>query len=153
MSQDSIGVVTTDDESYRNGRQLRSKTSRANREALLQWSGLDLETKIFSPSGRGRTFFLTSLFIELIDSQDGAECWIDQSATAVESRLGFISSKRAWYSRRKPLVWQPSRNQLRSTPCECRQGWNQYSIRQPPESRTEQLWAEGFLACQQYIDR
>jgi hypothetical protein len=30
-------------------------------------SGLDLETKIFSTSGRGRTFFLTSLFIELND--------------------------------------------------------------------------------------
>ena len=30
-------------------------------------SGLDLETKIFSTSGRGRTVFLTSLFIELID--------------------------------------------------------------------------------------
>jgi hypothetical protein len=30
-------------------------------------SGLDLETKIFSPSGRGRSFFLTSLFIELIE--------------------------------------------------------------------------------------
>jgi hypothetical protein len=33
----------------------------------LTVSGLDLETKIFSASGRGRTFFLTSLFIELID--------------------------------------------------------------------------------------
>ena len=30
-------------------------------------SGLDLETKIFSTSGRGKTFFLTSLFIELQD--------------------------------------------------------------------------------------
>src|ERR1700694_2831471 len=30
-------------------------------------SGLDLETKIFSPSGRGGTFFLTSLFIEPTD--------------------------------------------------------------------------------------
>ena len=30
-------------------------------------SGLDLETKIFSTSGRGKTFFLTSLFIELIE--------------------------------------------------------------------------------------
>jgi hypothetical protein len=30
-------------------------------------SGLDLETQIFSASGRGRGFFLTSLFIELID--------------------------------------------------------------------------------------
>jgi len=29
-------------------------------------SGLEVETKIFSASGRGRTFFLTSLFIELI---------------------------------------------------------------------------------------
>jgi hypothetical protein len=31
----------------------------------LTGSGLDLETKIFSASGRGETFFLTSLFIEL----------------------------------------------------------------------------------------
>ena len=31
--------------------------------------------KIFSPSGRGRTFFLTSLFIELIDpGRGGFEC-------------------------------------------------------------------------------
>jgi hypothetical protein len=30
-------------------------------------SGLDLETKIFSPSGRGGAFFLTFLFIELIE--------------------------------------------------------------------------------------
>jgi hypothetical protein len=40
--------------------------SSAIRGALTD-SGLDLETKIFSESGRGRTFFLTSLFIELID--------------------------------------------------------------------------------------
>ena len=32
-------------------------------------SGLDLETKIFWPSGRGGAFFLTSLFIELIDPE------------------------------------------------------------------------------------
>ena len=36
-------------------------------EGHLQSVGLDLETTIFSTSGRGRTFFLTSLFIELID--------------------------------------------------------------------------------------
>jgi hypothetical protein len=30
-------------------------------------SGLEIETQIPSPSGRGRSFFLTSLFIELID--------------------------------------------------------------------------------------
>src|ERR1700732_200195 len=33
--------------------------------------GLDLETKTFSPSGRGGAFFLTSLFIELIDPAMG----------------------------------------------------------------------------------
>jgi hypothetical protein len=30
-------------------------------------NGLDLETKTFSASGRGGVFFLTSLFIELIE--------------------------------------------------------------------------------------
>jgi hypothetical protein len=30
-------------------------------------SGLDLETKILSASGRGGAFFLTSLFMELVD--------------------------------------------------------------------------------------
>ena len=33
----------------------------------LTGSGLDLETKIFSTSGRGKSFLLTSLFIELIE--------------------------------------------------------------------------------------
>jgi hypothetical protein len=32
----------------------------------VKWAGS--RDKIFSPSGRGRTFFLTSLFIELIDA-------------------------------------------------------------------------------------
>jgi len=41
-------------------------------------SGLDLETQIFSASGRGRSFFLTSLFIELID-----RCGECNSATPV----------------------------------------------------------------------
>ena len=51
-----------------NGKQAREKTSRTNREHAYS-SGLDLETKIFSASGRGGAFFLTSLFIELIDSK------------------------------------------------------------------------------------
>jgi len=42
----------------------QNKTSRAI-EGTITDSGLDLETKIFSPSGRGRGFFLTFLFIEL----------------------------------------------------------------------------------------
>jgi hypothetical protein len=41
--------------------------SNFSREAKLQYcSGLDLEKRNLA-SGRGRTFFLTSLFIELID--------------------------------------------------------------------------------------
>src|SRR6266851_3491221 len=40
--------------------------SRKSRGTLtVKWAGS--RNKIFSPSGRGRTFFLTSLFIELID--------------------------------------------------------------------------------------
>jgi hypothetical protein len=46
------------------------------------YRGLEIETKT-SPSGRGRTFFLTSLFIELIDL--GRDCGIasfyDRAAT------------------------------------------------------------------------
>jgi hypothetical protein len=66
LSQNSIGVVITEDETYRKGRQARANPLERNRWALTD-SGLDLETKIFSTSGRGRTFSLTSLFIELID--------------------------------------------------------------------------------------
>jgi hypothetical protein len=44
------------------------QTSPANRGHTYS-SGLDLETKIFSASGRGRSFFLTSLFIELIKGE------------------------------------------------------------------------------------
>ena len=62
--QDSIGVVTTRMKPAE--WQIRqSKTSRSNRGGTLTDSGLDLETKILSASGRGRVFFLTSLFIEL----------------------------------------------------------------------------------------
>ena len=54
------------DEPHRDGKQARAKPlQRIGRHTYS--SGLDLETKIFSPSGRGRSFFLTSLFIELID--------------------------------------------------------------------------------------
>ena len=59
----AIGVVITEDETHRKGRQARAKPVERNRWALT-YSGLDLETKIFSTSGRGRTFSLTSLFIE-----------------------------------------------------------------------------------------
>jgi transposase len=42
-----------------------SKSDRIDARKLAEWAGS--RDKIFSPSGRGRTFFLTSLFIELID--------------------------------------------------------------------------------------
>ncbi|HTF71040.1 MAG TPA: hypothetical protein VK638_51075, partial [Edaphobacter sp.] len=47
-------------------------------------SGLDLETKIFSASGRGRTFFLTSLFIELIEPER-IRYWIATEKSVVRS--------------------------------------------------------------------
>src|SRR5271163_3177282 len=43
------------------------RTLSSESRGALTGSGLDLETKIFSASGRGGTFFLTSLFIELIE--------------------------------------------------------------------------------------
>src|SRR5712692_10790778 len=46
-----------------NPEQNLSRTSRGT--LTVKWAGS--RDKIFSPSGRGRTFFLTSLFIELID--------------------------------------------------------------------------------------
>jgi hypothetical protein len=59
-----------EDETHRKGKQARAKPLERNRGALTV-SGLDLETKIFSASGRGGGFFLTSLFIELIDPAEG----------------------------------------------------------------------------------
>jgi hypothetical protein len=43
------------------------RTRSSESGGTLTGSGLDIETKIFSASGRGGTFFLTSLFIELIE--------------------------------------------------------------------------------------
>src|SRR5260370_42468729 len=57
----------------REGANKPQRASRANRRGTLTGSGLDLETKIFSASGRGRTFFLTSLFIELIEPREGLQ--------------------------------------------------------------------------------
>src|SRR5450759_2148448 len=68
-------------------------------EGHLQSVGLDLETTIFSTSGRGRTFFLTSLFIELIDflSQLKFPC---QVASKTDSRSDrshrFTPRTRPW---------------------------------------------------------
>ena len=56
---------------HRRGNQTKGKPSRA--KSLSESgdarpdSGLDTETQVLSSSGRGRSFFLTSLFIELID--------------------------------------------------------------------------------------
>src|ERR1017187_2209113 len=68
MSQDSIGVVTTGrgklQEWKTTQKQNLSRKSRGTR-TVVKWARS--RDKIFSPSGRGRAFFLTSLFIELID--------------------------------------------------------------------------------------
>jgi hypothetical protein len=48
----------------------KQNLSRKSRGTLtVKWAGS--RDKIFSPSGRGRTFLLTSLLIELIDRQSG----------------------------------------------------------------------------------
>ena len=60
-------------------------------------SGLDLETKIFSTSGRGKTFFLTSLFIELIDPDWVALLRSNDSASKrsyLRFRLGLFAAAR-----------------------------------------------------------
>ena len=67
MSQDSIGVVTTGRGKLQEWKTTQKQNlSRKSRGTLtVKWAGS--RDKIFSVSGRGRTFFLTSLFIELID--------------------------------------------------------------------------------------
>jgi hypothetical protein len=67
------------------------RTSRANRGGTLTGSGLDLETRIFSASGRGGTFFLTSPFIELIEVFPNA--WISISNA---KRVGIWKWVFAW---------------------------------------------------------
>src|ERR1039457_1744649 len=69
MSQDSIGVVTTGRGKLQEWKTTQKQNlSRKSRGTLtVKWAGS--RDKIFSPSGRGRTFFLTSLFIELIDKR------------------------------------------------------------------------------------
>src|SRR2546425_906708 len=64
MSQDSIGVVTTGQGKPQEWKTTQKHNlSRKSRGTLtVKWAGS--RDKIFSPSGRGRTFFLTSLFIE-----------------------------------------------------------------------------------------
>jgi hypothetical protein len=72
MSSSGEKIVTPEDESHGNGKQARTNLSSESR-GTLTGSGLDLETKIFSASGRGETFLLTSLFIELIEALIGNE--------------------------------------------------------------------------------
>jgi hypothetical protein len=71
MSRDSIGVVTTGRRKLQEWKTTQKQNlSRKSRGTLtVKWAGS--RDKIFSPSGRGRTFFLTSLFIELIERFDG----------------------------------------------------------------------------------
>src|ERR1035441_10073077 len=66
MSQDPIGVVTTGRGKLQEWKTTQKQNlSRKSRGTLtVKWAGS--RDKIFSSSGRGRTFFLTSLFIELI---------------------------------------------------------------------------------------
>ena len=51
----------------------------------MKWAGS--RDKIFSPSGRGRTFFLTSLFIELIDRVVSVIAFHEKAG---RSQVGFV---------------------------------------------------------------
>jgi hypothetical protein len=88
MSQDSIGVVTTGRGKLQEWKTTQKQNlSRKSRGTLtVKWAGS--RDKIFSPSGRGITFFLTSLFIELIEKD------IDIDDPEVESDNGKQKSPR-----------------------------------------------------------
>jgi hypothetical protein len=62
----STGIVATGRENQTKGKPSRAKSQSKSGDARIG-SGLDIETQLLSASGRGRSFFLTSLFIELID--------------------------------------------------------------------------------------
>jgi hypothetical protein len=82
------------------------QTSRANWRGTLTGSGLDLETKIFSASGRGRTFFLTSLFIELI------EPYCSRHELRRSEALGIKCSSVRGFGPKPELLIQPSSGHL-----------------------------------------
>jgi hypothetical protein len=59
----------------------------------VKWAGS--RDKIFSPSGQGRTFFLTSLFIELIDPVVGLiTCYVNSLCLAGGSLFGHCGQWR-----------------------------------------------------------
>src|SRR6266576_5318076 len=71
MSQDSIGVVTTGTMKA-TGMEDNSETKPLPQIERHSYSEVGwISRQILSASGRGRTFFLTSLFIELIDHEGG----------------------------------------------------------------------------------
>jgi len=75
MSQDSIGVVTTGTMKA-TGMEDNSETKPLPQIERHSYSEVGwISRQILSASGRGRTFFLTSLFIELIVLMGkGSEC-------------------------------------------------------------------------------
>src|SRR5882762_8705084 len=61
--QTRLALSPSEDEPHRDGKQARAKAKPLQRtERHAYSSGLDVETKIFSPSGRGRAFFLDISF-------------------------------------------------------------------------------------------
>src|SRR5208283_1135536 len=99
-----------EDETHGKGKQARAKPLERNRGALTV-SGLDLETKIFSASGRGRIFFLTSLFIELIDPDRPIlnECnrlWLLKNSVSAPNKQN-LGDRKCLGDLRKSLVGLP----------------------------------------------
>jgi hypothetical protein len=72
------------DESHGNGKQAKTNlSSKSEGHAHRQWAGS--RDKIFSASGQGRTFFLTSLFIELSGSDWSRHASLGQRDLAIET--------------------------------------------------------------------
>jgi hypothetical protein len=89
--QDSIGVVTPEDETHGKGKKARAKPRREIGGIYSQWAGCRERNLA---SGRGRIFFLTSLFIELIEKMAGQNRGKWLSAEILSSPLdGSFSSK------------------------------------------------------------
>jgi hypothetical protein len=81
---------------HRRGNQTKGKPSRAKSLSksgdARPDSGLDTETQVLSSSGRGRSFFLTSLFIALIDC---ISVGVDRMQRKVVAQITF-SRRRSW---------------------------------------------------------
>src|SRR6266576_3190484 len=110
MSQDSIGVVTTGTMKA-TGMEDNSETKPLPQIERHSYSEVGwISRQILSASGRGRTFFLTSLFIELIDPRAGlarTPPMVSVNACSIRGDVKNIllppPEARVWFAASSPL--------------------------------------------------